>query len=304
MKTPKVIINIGIPASSKTTWTEQFIKENPSYVRVNRDDLRMSFRKETMCDNKVEDIITDVLNQTIVSTLKRGRNVIIDNTNVKASYINKFIELCKYSADIEYNIFNIELDVAIERDSKRPNPVGKEVIKRMHESFVTLLDTFDFTPIKKLKDRPMPLINFDGVNGLSNAVIFDMDGTLTQGPKDRSPYEWDKVENDLPNKIVIEQIEFHKSKGRKIILCSGRDSVCRGLTIEWCRINGIYFDELFMREQNDNRKDSIIKKELYQTRIQPKYNVLCVFDDRLQVLKEWSELGLFTICVNQGMLEF
>jgi predicted kinase len=303
-KTPKVIINIGIPGAGKSTWTEQFIKENPSYIRVNRDDLRMSFRKETVCDGKSEDIITDAINETIIATLKRGRNVVVDNTNVKLTYINKIINLVKYSADIEFKLFDVPVDVCIERDSKRINPVGENVIRSMFDSLTTLKENFKFEPITKIKDRPMPLVNIDGVDGLIDAVIFDVDGTLTQGPKDRSPYDWMSVDNDLPNKIVIEQIEFHRNKGRHIILCSGRDSVCRDLTIEWCKTHGVYFDELFMRTKNDNRKDSEIKKDLYEQKIKPKYNVICVFDDRLQVLTTWYKLGLFTMNVNQGNLSF
>lgn len=49
-------------------------------------------------------------------------------------------------------------------------------------------------------------------------------------------------------------------------------------------------------------RDDIIKKELYKKEIEPRYNVLFVFDDRPQVLKMWqNELGLFTFNVNQDV---
>jgi hypothetical protein len=66
----------------------------------------------------------------------------------------------------------------------------------------------------------------------------------------------------------------------------------------------IEFDMLFMRPENDYRKDTVIKREIYQNEIEGKYNVLAVYDDRLQVLDMWYEQGIFTFNVNQGNLNF
>lgn len=35
-----VIITVGISGSGKSTWSTNFIKENPKYLRLNRDDIR------------------------------------------------------------------------------------------------------------------------------------------------------------------------------------------------------------------------------------------------------------------------
>tara|TARA_R110002020_G_scaffold227539_13_gene438195 strand:+ start:10087 stop:10632 length:546 start_codon:yes stop_codon:yes gene_type:complete len=50
--------------------------------------------------------------------------------------------------------------------------------------------------------------------------------------------------------------------------------------------------ELYMREEGDNRKDSIVKREMYEEYIKPHYNVKLVLDDRNQVVDMWRELGL------------
>jgi len=48
-----------------------------------------------------------------------------------------------------------------------------------------------------------------------------------------------------------------------------------------------------MRASDDNRKDAIIKKEIYHKYIEPNYNINAVFDDRNQVVDIWRlELGL------------
>jgi hypothetical protein len=87
-------------------------------------------------------------------------------------------------------------------------------------------------------------------------------------------------------------------------LVSGRDAICREETIEWMNFYEIEFDMLFMRPENDYRKDTVIKREIYQNEIEGKYNVLAVYDDRLQVLDMWYEQGIFTFNVNQGNLNF
>ena len=36
----KLILTVGIPGSGKSTWSQQYIRENPNTVRVNSDRLR------------------------------------------------------------------------------------------------------------------------------------------------------------------------------------------------------------------------------------------------------------------------
>ena len=64
------------------------------------------------------------------------------------------------------------------------------------------------------------------------------------------------------------------------------------------------FDEMYMRPKDDYRKDTLIKKEIYQNKVVGKYNLLCVYDDRLSVCRAWNDLGIFVFTVNQGLHEF
>jgi hypothetical protein len=50
------------------------------------------------CENKIEDMITGLVNDVISSSLSRKLNVIVDNTNLKVKYINSIIDtsICKY----------------------------------------------------------------------------------------------------------------------------------------------------------------------------------------------------------------
>jgi predicted kinase len=145
----KIMILVGIPASGKSTWAKDFVNQNPNWIRVSRDDYRLMLKNQQICDSKIESLINVILNQTITTSLVLGYNVIIDNTNVRKKYINQFIEEFEHLANIEFKIFDIPLEKAIERDNHRQFKVGEDVIKRMFDSYMNLIKTFNFLPIQK-----------------------------------------------------------------------------------------------------------------------------------------------------------
>jgi hypothetical protein len=92
---------------------------------------------------------------------------------------------------------------------------------------------------------------------------------------------------------------FHKA-GYKIIFCSGREDDYRPQTVEFINKHVDVQYELFMRKSGDQRKDSIIKGEIYDGNISPSYNVYLVLDDRNQVVDFWRSRGLTCWQVNPG----
>jgi hypothetical protein len=108
---------------------------------------------------------------------------------------------------------------------------------------------------------PIPVIEYD--ENLPDCFIFDIDNSLAiKG--DRSPYDWEKVGLDTPNVPLVKTNQLLAKQVEDIFIFSGRDSVCRDKTLTWLNDNGIIFKELYMRQQGDNRGDSIIKEELYR----------------------------------------
>jgi len=55
-----------------------------------------------------------------------------------------------------------------------------------------------------------------------------------------------------------------------------------------------------MRKSKDNRKDSIVKEEIYRKHIFPFYYIQFVLDDRNQVVDHLRELGLTVFQVAPG----
>jgi len=299
MKNQILKILIGISASGKSTWAKEFVAKNDKWCIVSRDDFRYAWQNKGVVDEKLENLITDMVERSIESLINRGYSVIYDATNLKASYINKIASIVKHTAKVEYFILDCPPYVAIDRDSKRERSVGKDVIERQYQQYLVLLDSFDFSPINPIAKRYIAP-KFE--NGKINCIIVDIDGTLAHTSGKRSPYDYTKVDVDDCDVVIKHIINMLRDCGltSDVVIVSGREESCREDTIKWLAGNYIQFDELLMRKTGDSRKDSIIKEEIFWEHIEPKYNVIAVFDDRDQVVKMWRSLGLKCLQVEPG----
>ena len=133
------------------------------------------------------------------------------------------------------------------------------------------------------------------------AIMVDIDGTLAHAV-DRSPFEWHKVGQDSADETVVQVVTMYAAYVHryKSIIMSGRDSVCRKETEDWLDLYDIPYDHLYMRAESDNRKDSIVKRELFDKHIRDKFNIKLVLDDRNQVVDMWRDLGLKVFQVASG----
>jgi len=299
MKSKKVIISIGIPGSGKTTWALEFLRKNPDWVKVSRDDFRFMLRNSPVLDFKGESLVTDLFYKAARRAILNGYNVILDNTHCKLSYINQAIEMLNDVADIDYRYFDVPLKTCIERDEAREKKVGQEVIKRMHKDLTNMLDVFDFQP-RKRKERRRRDYAKDWNPDLPNAIITDIDGTVAHMNGKRGPFDWKRVGLDDPDTPIIEALKAWKATGAQVIAVSGRDGSCQQETEEWLKAAEVPFDAIFMRPAGDFRKDSLIKKEIYENYIKDRWNVIMVYDDRDQVVEIWRSLGLKCAQVEPG----
>ncbi|GAA2937992.1 NIF family HAD-type phosphatase [Microbacterium luteolum] len=133
------------------------------------------------------------------------------------------------------------------------------------------------------------------------AWIFDVDGTLAL-IGDRSPYDMRKVSIDTPNHPVVlaaQAFAAHPDVD-ELIVVSGRDETARRATEAWLTFNDVPFDRLLLRRTGDTRPDHIVKAEIYDSRIAPRFTVIGVVDDRRSVVKMWRSRGLVCFQVAEG----
>ncbi len=123
---------------------------------------------------------------------------------------------------------------------------------------------------------------------MPKAVICDLDGTLAL-MNGRNPFDASSCENDLLNVPVNRVLENYRKLGYKIILLSGRQDQFREQTERWLLQHGVGYEVLLMRKFKDNRKDSIIKREIFEEHIRGTYFIELVLDDRNQVVDMWRD---------------
>lgn len=119
-------------------------------------------------------------------------------------------------------------------------------------------------------------------------VICDIDGTVALRG-DRSPFDWKRVGEDTVNHPVVNLLKMIDAAGVHVVLFSGRDYECFPQTIGWLEAHNVPFQTLCMRPKGDTRRDSIVKRELFEMYIEDEYEVVFVLDDRDQVVKMWRE---------------
>jgi predicted kinase len=281
----KIIVLRGLPGSGKSTWAHDFIQRNKDWIRINKDDLR-SMLHNSVWSKDNEKIILDIRNSLIENSLSNGINVIVDDTNFASKHITDIMELAnKHRASFEVKDFDVPLDECLKRNAERSGKarVPDKVIIDMYERYVL--------PEKpKLKQNPE----------LPKCIVVDLDGTLAIH-LERHPFEFMKCYTDGVNTPVLECVKAMLKQDYRLIFVSGREDCSKDETVRWLKdkCNLFYFD-IHMRKTGDNRKDSLVKEEIYKEHILPNFYVEFVLDDRKQVVDHMRELGLVVFQVAPG----
>ena len=135
----KIILCRGIQGSGKTTWAKQWVLEDPEHrVRFNNDDIRNMLGKYWVPSR--EPIITTMKNSFISGAAIFRMDVVIDNMNLNSKELDYWKDIARmFNYDLEIKNFFTPLQECIDRDSKRPNPVGEEVIRKTYEKYKDIL---------------------------------------------------------------------------------------------------------------------------------------------------------------------
>lgn len=130
----KIIICQGLPASGKTTWSKEWVNQDPEHrVRFNRDDARNMLGKYWVPSR--EKLVNYLFDSFMSEAMVTGYDIVLDNMNLNKKtlleikeYVEDFNEWISLSPlakshkyEIEYKKFlDVPLETCIERDSKRP----------------------------------------------------------------------------------------------------------------------------------------------------------------------------------------
>lgn len=290
------IITRGIPASGKTTYAKQWVIQDPvNRVRINRDDIREElFGKNYQQNNDDEQRVTQIEHSRIQKALKNGKSVISDNTHLNPRFLKPYYQFAKQRGIQLKNVdFPLPLDEAIRRNSLRDRVVPEHVIRKMYSNLGPNGEFHHFDGSYTPKPFAKPA-------NREHAVIFDMDGTLTNISSIRH-FVAGKYRNfDMfhrsslfcpPNAEVLQMAYDAEKAGLKVIIVTARSEPYREVTELWLNKYGVNFENMYMRPADDYRQDALVKQDILD-RILVDYDVVHAVDDRPEVIKVWNKAGI------------
>ena len=139
---------------------------------------------------------------------------------------------------------------------------------------------------------------------MQNAVIFDIDGTLSVINEERQELirkrSWDKFHrlsicSEVNEKVHSALIE-HQNQGAVIVLLTGRPERWLDSTEHWLEKKDIYYDMLLMRTNGDRRKSNYSKKE-HLDQLRETFNIIEAWDDRQQDIDLFKSYGIKAVKV-------
>jgi Straboviridae polynucleotide kinase len=156
------ILNIkilsGIPGCGKSTWSYNYIKDNPNTKRINRDDLRKMLDNNKSTEGN-ENFIKVVKLELIRLSLEHDRHIVLDDTHCYNDYLVSLIDSIRTIAkDLDKNIqidlvdFDISMKTVMKRNKKRKSKIDNKVIGYMFNEKknidVTELDINNYIIVK------------------------------------------------------------------------------------------------------------------------------------------------------------
>jgi beta-phosphoglucomutase-like phosphatase (HAD superfamily) len=136
------------------------------------------------------------------------------------------------------------------------------------------------------------------------AVIWDLDGTLSDD-RARAHFveveagrgrDWrsyfDAIDEDPPIAASMEVLRALSAAGLRLLFLTGRPEYTRPKTERWLQANGLAeYDTLLMRPDGERRPAGTFKAEVVE-RLREEYELVCAFEDRIDVADRLREAGV------------
>lgn len=299
----KLILTVGASASGKSTWSDE-VCQSSNIKQVNRDDIRFELFTGGVRDwtkykfNKTnEQEVTTRQLRLADNYAAYGHPIIVSDTNLNSKYRltwRKWAE--NYGYEYEEKAFPCDWDTLVKRNNQRYGGISQSILWKQYLDMNDYLCRDTYEP-----DESKP-----------KAFLCDIDGTVADMTDVRGPFDWKKVGQDKPRSVVISMITSLIEDGLTPIFLSGRDGSCSEDTYDWLmgHIMQWYLPEnggfhLFMRTEGDQRKDAVVKEELFWKYVANNFNVVASVDDRPCMIRLWNELKIpNVIAVADPLKEF
>jgi len=313
-----MLILSGLPGSGKSVYARDWVNEDPdARLRFNYDDARVArYGPDWVWNRKEENEMQAAVKADVITALKAGLSVCIDNTNLSGKVRERWAALGKsLGAEVIEQEIDTPLDECIRRDRNRKDRAGGRVGRGVIERMALFGGFMDFAASK----RPIAIFDIDGTlancdhrahyvrrghtpNCTNKQETIWQYGKCLCGAIEGQRKDWKAfytaAPQDEPIKPIIELAKL-LAMTHEIILLSGRDTSDGIMTEEWLEphLDGIY-SHLFLRQAGDYRKDYEHKLEILS--YIPRKRIDLIFEDRDQCVKAFREKGFRTLQVAEG----
>ena len=303
-----ILLLQGCPAAGKSTFAEKLFQASKEYggnfetnkytfVIVCRDNIRTTLGINQR-DFSREAEVSKIEMYQAREILDMGYSLIVADTNLNPKFHKDWEDLAnEYKAELQKLLLYIPYWEAVKRDKVREKKVGHKAIEQFYKRYFP--EEFrDSMTDKRVINESYNIMQED-------CVICDLDGTIALH-MGRTPYEWDKIPTDKMDIRMARILKMYYDSGVHIVFLTGRPEHVYVATMDWLNNSfealGIDLNyELIMRDEKDNRKGAITKKDLYEKFIaEHNYNTICVFEDSISCTEMWRSLGLLTCQVANG----
>ena len=141
---------------------------------------------------------------------------------------------------------------------------------------------------------------------MANIILCDIDGTIAdnshrqhflEGKKDWDGF-FSELVNDLPIHPIIDKINQEQADDKEIVFLTGRPERYRYSTTLWLKEYFNFEFKLLMRKDGDQRNKLEVKKEIFTHNLENQ-KIFSVFENDLDLINMWRNLGLNTLDANK-----
>jgi len=139
-KNKQIVLTIGPAGCGKSTWARKFLEQNPDYIYLNADTMRLCMTGDESNQDRNHHVFQTLENMVGYFMILR-KNILIDQTNYNRK--NRLIWnrlATAHGYQKTWVVFQTSLDQCILNNEKRARKVPIDVIRRQHENLTIPLD--------------------------------------------------------------------------------------------------------------------------------------------------------------------
>lgn len=151
----KLILTVGVSNVGKTTWANEYCKQNPNTVNLCRDEFRYTIivpggnSENYDRHHHNEAYVTNLMCRRYNEALMLGKDILISDTNLHAMTRWRWTEIARrYNQKIEFVVFNTAFENMFYNNSSNLFMLPEHVIGSQYKKFTEFLEEAPIPGIK------------------------------------------------------------------------------------------------------------------------------------------------------------